>query len=164
MMKLTHVDEQGNANMVDVSGKQPVERCAVAAGEVLMKRETLDLIRDQRLSKGDVFAVARVAGIMAAKRTAELIPLCHPLPLASVSVSFHINEARNVISIEAQAKCFGVTGVEMEALTAVCAAGLTIYDMCKAVDRSIRINQIRLLRKSGGKSGEIILEGNHDTR
>lgn len=157
-MELTHLDEQGNAKMVDVTAKEPTARRAVAAGEVCLKRETLDLIRDQQLPKGDVFAVARVAGIMAAKRTAEWIPLCHPLPLSSVSVSFAMDEERNAIRIEAEAKCFGVTGVEMEALTAVCAAGLTIYDMCKAVDRSARIDRVRLLRKSGGNSGEIILE------
>ena len=157
-MELSHLDEQGKARMVDVTGKEPTERSALAAGEIHMRRETLDLIAEQRIPKGDVFAVARVAGIMAAKRTAEWIPLCHPLPLSSVSVSFNVDEARSAIHIEAEAKCFGVTGVEMEALTAVCAAGLTIYDMCKAVDRSARIDRVRLLRKSGGKSGEISLE------
>lgn len=161
-MKLTHLDEQGRARMVDVTAKEPTARRAVAAGEVVLRRETLDLIRDRTLPKGDVFSVARIAGIMAAKRTAEWIPLCHPLPLSSVSVSFGVDEARNVICIEAEAKCFGVTGVEMEALTAVCAAGLTIYDMCKAVDRSARIERVRLLRKSGGKSGDIVLEEEHD--
>ncbi|MFC2078803.1 cyclic pyranopterin monophosphate synthase MoaC [Candidatus Bipolaricaulota bacterium] len=161
-MELTHLDEHGNAKMVDVTAKQATARRAVAAGEVVLQRATLDLIIDQKLPKGDVFAVARIAGIMAAKRTAEWIPLCHPFPLSSVSVSFDIDEARNAIGIEAEAKCFGVTGVEMEALTAVCAAGLTIYDMCKAVDRSARIDRVRLLRKSGGKSGDIILEGEND--
>ena len=158
-MELSHLDEQGKARMVDVTEKEPSQRSALAAGEILMQRETLKLIGDRRLPKGDVFAVARVAGIMAAKRAAEWIPLCHPLPLSSVSVRFSVDEARCAIRIESEAKCFGVTGAEMEALTAVCAAGLTIYDMCKAVDRSARIDNVRLLRKSGGKSGEIILEG-----
>ncbi|MGB2982767.1 MAG: cyclic pyranopterin monophosphate synthase MoaC [Candidatus Bipolaricaulia bacterium] len=158
-MELTHLDEQGNAKMVDVTGKEPTQRRALAAGEVILRRETLDLIRNGRLPKGDVFAVARVAGIMAAKRTAEWIPLCHPLPLSSVAVAFDVDEERSAIRIKVETKCLGVTGVEMEALTAVCAAALTIYDMCKAVDRSARIDNVRLLRKSGGKSGEIILEG-----
>ena len=161
-MELTHLDEQGHAKMVDVTAKESTARRAVAAGEVVVRSETLDLIRDRKLPKGDVFAVARVAGIMAAKRTAEWIPLCHPLPLSSVSVNFGVDETRNAICIEAEVKCFGVTGVEMEALTAVCAAGLTIYDMCKAVDRSARIERVRLLRKSGGKSGDVVLEEGHD--
>ena len=161
-MELTHLDEQGHAKMVDVTAKESTARQAVAAGEVVVRSETLDLIRDRKLPKGDVFAVARVAGIMAAKRTAEWIPLCHPLPLSSVSVNFGVDETRNAICIEAEVKCFGVTGVEMEALTAVCAAGLTIYDMCKAVDRSARIERVRLLRKSGGKSGDVVLEEGHD--
>lgn len=161
-MKLTHLDEQGRARMVDVTAKEPTARRAVAAGEVVLRRETLDLIRDRTLPKGDVFSVARVAGIMAAKRAAEWIPLCHPLPLSSVSVSFGVDETRNAVCIEVEVKCFGATGVEMEALTAVCAAGLTIYDMCKAVDRSARIERVRLLRKSGGKSGDIVLEEGHD--
>ena len=161
-MKLTHLDEQGRARMVDVTAKESTARRAVAAGEVVLRRKTLDLIRDRTLPKGDVFSVARVAGIMAAKRTAEWIPLCHPLPLSSVSVSFGVDEARNAVCIEVEVKCFGATGVEMEALTAVCAAGLTIYDMCKAVDRSARIERVRLLRKSGGKSGDIVLEEGHD--
>ena len=160
-MELSHLDEHGKARMVDVTEKEPTQRTALAAGEILMRRETLDLIARLHIPKGDVFAVARVAGIMAAKRTAEWIPLCHPLPLSSVSVSFVVDEARSAICIEAEAKCFGVTGVEMEALTAVCAAGLTIYDMCKAVDRSAHIDRVRLLRKSGGKSGEINLEERH---
>jgi len=161
-VKLTHLDEQGRARMVDVTAKESTARRAVAAGEVVLRRKTLDLIRDRTLPKGDVFSVARVAGIMAAKRTAEWIPLCHPLPLSSVSVSFGVDEARNAVCIEVEVKCFGATGVEMEALTAVCAAGLTIYDMCKAVDRSARIERVRLLRKSGGKSGDIVLEEGHD--
>ena len=158
-MELTHLDELGKAKMVDVTGKELTARYAVASGEVLLQPETLDLIRDQKLPKGDVFAVARVAGIMAAKRTSQWIPLCHPLSLSSVAVSFAVDEARSAILIEAEAKCHGATGVEMEALTAVCAAGLTIYDMCKAVDRSARIDRVRLLSKSGGKSGMINLEG-----
>jgi cyclic pyranopterin phosphate synthase len=129
-------------------------REAVAAGEVVMRPATLALIRAGGLSKGDVLAVARVAGIMAAKRTPELIPLCHPLPITSVSIAFTFLEERSAVTIEARVKCTGVTGVEMEALTAVSVAALTIYDMCKAVDRGMCIQSVRLLRKSGGRSGK----------
>ena len=157
-MKLSHVDEQGQARMVDVTAKTPTVREAVAAGEITMRPETLSLIQSGGLPKGDVLAVARVAGIMAAKRTPELIPMCHPLPLTNVSVDFAFDEERPAVLIIGRAKCTGVTGVEMEALTAVSAAALTIYDMCKAVDRGMRIGNIRLQRKTGGKSGDIILE------
>jgi cyclic pyranopterin phosphate synthase len=157
-MTLTHLDDEGRARMVDVGDKAPTMRAATAAGEVVMRPETLALIQAGTMPKGDVLAVARVAGIMAAKRTPDLIPLCHPLPITSVSVAFAVDEERRVIEITATAKCTGVTGVEMEALTAVSVAALTIYDMCKAVDRGMRIGNIRLLRKSGGQSGEIILE------
>lgn len=157
-MSLTHLDEQGAARMVDVSDKATTAREAVAAGEVWLKPETLALIQSGGLPKGDVLAVARVAGIMAAKRTPELIPLCHPLPITGVTVEFAVDAERSVITITARVRCTGVTGVEMEALTAVSVAALTIYDMCKAVEKGIRIHNIRLLRKSGGKSGEIILE------
>lgn len=157
-MRLTHLDEQGAARMVDVSGKPATAREAVAAGEVWMRPETLALIQQGGIPKGDVLAVARVAGIQAAKRTPELIPLCHPLPITSVEVDFSFDEARSVIEIAARVRCTGVTGVEMEALTAVAIAGLTIYDMCKAVDRGMRLQNIRLLRKSGGKSGEWVAE------
>ena len=157
-MGLSHLDDKGQARMVDVSHKTPTVREAVAAGEVAMRTETLALMQDGGLPKGDVLAVARVAGIMAAKRTPELIPLCHPLPITSVSVDFAFDETESIVRITATARCTGVTGVEMEALTAVSVAALTIYDMCKAVDRGMRIRNVRLLRKRGGKSGEIILE------
>ena len=157
-MALSHLDERGQARMVDVSAKPQTLREAVAAGEILMQRQTLALIQEGGAPKGDVLAVARVAGIMAAKRVGELIPLCHPLPLAQVAVEFSFDEERSAVLIEARARCVGRTGVEMEALTAVSVAALTIYDMCKAVDRGMRIGNIRLIRKSGGRSGEIVLE------
>jgi cyclic pyranopterin phosphate synthase len=157
-MGLSHLDERGRAQMVDVTDKSPTVREAVAAGEVVMRAETLALIQAGGLPKGDVLAVARVAGILAAKRTPELIPLCHPLPLTSVGIEFTFDEPAHAVRIQARAKCTGVTGVEMEALTAVAVAALTLYDMCKAVDRGMCIGSIRLLRKSGGKSGEIVLE------
>lgn len=161
-MELTHVDEQGKARMVDVGGKPDTERVAVARGAVVMQPETLALITAGRMAKGDVLAVARVAGIMAAKRTAELIPLCHPLLLTHVSVEFTPCAAEGDqparIEIESVVRTAGKTGVEMEALTATAVAALTIYDMGKAVDRGMRITDIRLVRKAGGKSGEIILE------
>ena len=140
--------------MVDVSGKAITRRIAVAKGEVAMKPETLTLIMDGEIPKGDVLAAARIAGIMGAKRTAELIPLCHALPVDSISVHLHCNKDRSMVEIEASAVVSGRTGVEMEALTAVSLAGLTIYDMCKAVDRGMRIGEIRLTHKSGGKSGD----------
>jgi len=155
---LTHLDAQGQAHMVDVSEKAPTVREAWAGGEVLMRPETLALIQQGGFPKGDVLAVARVAGIMAAKRTPDLIPLCHPLPITSAGVEFTFDEGRSAVLIEARVKCTGVTGVEMEALTAVSVAALTIYDMCKAVDRGMHIHNIRLMRKTGGKSGNIILE------
>ena len=157
-MKLSHLDEQGNARMVDVTDKTPTVREATAAGEIVMQPETFSLIQSGGLPKGDVLAVARVAGIMAAKRTPDLIPMCHPLPLTSISVDFSFDEERSAVLITGRTKCTGVTGVEMEALTAVSVAALTIYDMCKAVDRGMRIGNIRLQRKTGGKSGDIILE------
>ena len=157
-MELTHVDRSGHARMVDVTDKSPTVRVAVAAGQVLMMPETLSLIQADGLPKGDVLAVAQVAGIMAAKRTPELIPLCHPLPITQVAVDFVFDEDRNAVLIRAEVKCTGVTGVEMEALTAVMGAALTIYDMCKAVDRGMSIERVRLIRKSGGRSGDIVLE------
>jgi cyclic pyranopterin phosphate synthase len=144
--------------MVDVGGKVDTERVAVARGEITMRPETLRLIVDKGVPKGDVLAVAQVAGIMAAKRVPDLIPLCHPLPLTKVDVAFRIDEVASRIEITATAHCSGKTGVEMEALTAVSVAALTIYDMAKAVERTMRIGDIRLVRKSGGKSGEIVLE------
>lgn len=157
-MQLTHLDEEGQARMVDVGGKPDTKRVAVAKGEITMRPETLALIQEGGIPKGDVLAVAQVAGIMAAKRTYTLIPMCHPLLLTHVAVEFTPNKAENLIEITATAKTTGKTGVEMEAMTAVAVAALTIYDMCKAVDRAMHITNIRLVRKSGGKSGEIILE------
>ncbi|WP_420599871.1 cyclic pyranopterin monophosphate synthase MoaC [Neptuniibacter sp.] len=153
MSRLTHLDEQGNANMVDVSEKQITSREAIAYAEVQMLPETLQLITQGGHKKGDVLAVARIAGIQAAKRTSELIPLCHPLMLSKVTVELEPNAQRNVVEITATCKLAGQTGVEMEALTAASVAGLTIYDMCKAVDKGMVISSVRLLEKKGGKSG-----------
>ncbi len=158
MSQLTHIDEKGAARMVDVSAKQPTTREAIAAGEVQMQPETLALIQSGAIAKGDVLAVARVAGIMAAKRTPELIPLCHPLPITRAEVDFAFDEGHSLVKIVARVRCHGVTGVEMEALTAVSVAALTIYDMGKAVDRGMHIQNIRLIEKHGGKSGDIVLE------
>lgn len=149
--KLTHLDESGHAVMVDVGSKPDTERVAVARGEVRFSPETLSVVREGRAAKGDVLAVARVAGIMAAKKTPELIPLCHPIMLTSVKVEFELKEWG--IEVEARAKTTGPTGVEMEALTAVSVAALTIYDMIKAIERGASIENIRLVRKEGGKSG-----------
>jgi len=154
MAELTHLDAQGQAHMVDVGAKAETEREAIAAGRVLMQPETLRLLREGNLPKGDVLGTARVAGIMAAKRTAELIPLCHQLQLTKVSVEFEFNEADAAVEITATVRCKGQTGVEMEALTAVGVAALTIYDMAKAVERGMVIGDIRLLEKRGGKTGE----------
>ena len=153
MSKLTHFDDAGNAHMVDVSDKEQSERVAVAKGSVYMAPETLALIRDRGVKKGDVLSVAQLAGIMGAKRTPDLIPLCHPLSLTSVKVALSLDAARNAVDIEATCKLKGQTGVEMEALTAVSVAALTVYDMVKAADKSMRIGDIRLVHKSGGKSG-----------
>ena len=156
--RLTHIDETGAAKMVDVSTKAVTSRVARAGGRVFMKPETLRAILDNTAKKGDVLAVARVAGIMAAKRTHELIPLCHPLMISKVTVDFTPDEAENCIVIEAMVKVEGKTGVEMEALTAVSVAALTIYDMVKAMDRGMRITDVRLLEKAGGKSGHFVAE------
>jgi len=153
MAKLTHFDAEENAAMVDVSGKEVTARTAVAKGTVRMAPETLRMIMDGMAKKGDVLGVARLAGIQAAKRTAELIPLCHPLPLASIEVTLACDPARSAVDIAATCKVQAKTGVEMEALTAVSVAALTVYDMCKAVDRGMTISDIRLTHKSGGKSG-----------
>ncbi len=158
MSKLTHIDETGAARMVDVSAKDVTGRVARAGGRVHMKPETLRAILDNTAKKGDVLAVARVAGIMAAKRTHELIPLCHPLMISKVTVDFTPDEENACIHIEAMAKVEGKTGVEMEALTAASVAALTIYDMVKAMDRGMRISDIRLLEKAGGKSGHFVAE------
>ncbi len=151
---MTHLDAQGQARMVDVGAKAETEREAVAAGRVTMRPETLRRLREGNLPKGDVLGTARVAGIMAAKRTPELIPLCHPLLLTSVGVEFAFDEAAHAVEIRATVRCRGQTGVEMEALTAASVAALTIYDMAKAVERGMVIGDIRLLEKRGGKSGE----------
>jgi cyclic pyranopterin phosphate synthase len=151
--RLTHFDRDGNAAMVDVSAKAVTERVAVASGSVIMQPATLKAIVAKGIKKGDVLSVARLAGIMAAKRTHELIPLCHPLALSSVAVDLKADRKRHAVDITATVKLVGRTGVEMEALTAVSVAALTVYDMCKAIDRGMTITDIRLLHKSGGKSG-----------
>jgi len=153
MAEFTHFDEDGKAMMVDISGKAETERVAVAKGVVTMQPETLALIREGGVRKGDVLSIARLAGIMGAKRTPDLIPLCHPLALTSVSVDLALASDWPAVEITATCRLAGRTGVEMEALTAVAVAALTVYDMCKAVDRAMRIEGIRLVHKSGGKSG-----------
>ena len=153
-MKFSHTDGEGRARMVDVSGKPLTQREAVATGSVYMKPTTLRLIVSNAVEKGDVIAVAKVAGIMAAKKTGELIPMCHPLNITHISVDVKISRKNNKLDIESRVKTTGQTGVEMEALTAVSAAALTIYDMCKAVDKEMKISDIMLLEKRGGKSGE----------
>lgn len=153
MAEFTHIDADGNAVMVDVSDKADTERMATAKGRVLMEPETLKMIMDGGVKKGDVLSVAQLAGIMGAKRTPDLIPLCHPLALTSVKVNLTANPDDNAIDIDATCKLKGQTGVEMEALTAVSVAALTVYDMCKAADRGMQIVDIRLTHKSGGKSG-----------
>lgn len=152
-MSLTHFDEQGHAHMVDVSGKPVTDRIAVARGSVVMSAETLAMVTEGRAKKGDVLAVARLAGIMGAKKTADLIPLCHPLPITKVALELTPDPALPGIVVEATVKTGGQTGVEMEALTAVSVACLTIYDMLKAVEKAMQIEGIRLLLKDGGKSG-----------
>jgi cyclic pyranopterin phosphate synthase len=156
--KLTHLDESGNAKMVDVGAKADSERMALARGEVLMRPDTLRLIRDGALKKGDVLTVAQVAGIMAAKNTANLIPLCHPLALTHIEVNLSLDGDLPGVQIQATVRTRGKTGVEMEALTAVSVAALTIYDMVKAVEKTMRIQNIRLVEKRGGKSGDIVNE------
>jgi cyclic pyranopterin phosphate synthase len=151
--KLTHLDETGQAKMVDVGRKSDSERLAVARGAVIMEPDTLQLIKEGALKKGDVLTLAEVAGIMAAKRTSELIPLCHPLLLNKIDVSCTVNEETSCVEIQASVRVHGKTGVEMEALTAVSVAALTIYDMAKAVDRGMRLTDIRVVYKEGGKSG-----------
>lgn len=152
-MSLTHLDEQGQATMVDVGEKPDTQREAMACGEVHMQPETLRLIRQGNLPKGDVLGTARIAGILAAKRTATLIPLCHTLPLTYVGLDFELDEEASAVKITATVRCRGQTGVEMEALTAVAVAALTIYDMAKAVEKTMEIGPIRLLAKRGGRSG-----------
>lgn len=156
---LTHLDAKGRAKMVDVSSKEETRRQAIARGWVEMAPETLEIIISGGVKKGDVLAVAQVAGIMAAKRTHELIPMCHPLLLTGIKMDFHFNRPQNRLEIEAQVSNIGQTGVEIEALHAVAVAGLTIYDMCKAIDRGMIIGDIRLIEKSGGQSGAFIRGG-----
>ena len=153
MATLSHVDEQGRVRMVDVTAKEVTQRVAVARGVVTMRAETLAAIAEGQIPKGDVLTVARIAGIMAAKKTPELIPMCHPLNISGVEVRLTPRQDPPSVEIEATVRIAGKTGVEMEALTAVSAAGLTVYDMCKAVDREMTVGEIRLIHKSGGKSG-----------
>ena len=158
MKKLTHMDESGRPKMVDITEKPDTHRQAVARGLVRMQPTTLELIKKGSMAKGDVLSVAQLAGIMAAKQTPDLIPLCHPLLIGDVGIEFNIDEKESTVEITTTVESTGKTGVEMEALTATAVAALTIYDMCKAVDRGMRIENIRLVRKSGGKSGTITLE------
>ena len=153
MKALTHIDENGRVRMVDVSGKDHTLRIAIARGKITMKAETLEMILNRSVKKGNVLETARIAGVMAAKRTSELIPMCHPLNITHLSVDFFPDKASCAIRIESSARTLGQTGVEMEALTAVSIAALTIYDMCKSVDREMAISDIVLFEKSGGKSG-----------
>ena len=151
---LTHFDERGNAHMVDVGAKEITERVAVARASVTMQPATLKLIATRKAAKGDVLAVAQVAGVMAAKRTPEVIPLCHPLPITGVDMQFELDVERALLEIRATVRVTGRTGVEMEALTAVSVAALTVYDMCKVIDRGMSIGSVAVLHKAGGKSGE----------
>ena len=154
--KLTHIDEHGRARMVDVGAKPDTERTAIAKGEIHMLQSTLDLIRAGQIKKGDVLTIAQIAGISASKRTSELIPLCHPLPLTNVDVELALDDSIPGVIITATAKTIGKTGVEMEALTAVSVAALTVYDMAKAAEKTMRIQNVRLVEKHGGQSGDVI--------
>ena len=156
--QLTHLDDAGHARMVDVGGKPATRREAVAVGSVVMRPETLALILAGELEKGDALATARIAGIMAAKQTPTLVPLCHPIPLSRVAVDLDPDESASAVHVTATVATTAQTGVEMEAMTAVCVAALTLYDMCKAVDRGMRFEGVRLVRKTGGASGDIVLE------
>jgi cyclic pyranopterin phosphate synthase len=156
--KLSHLDDSGRARMVDVGHKPDTERIAIARGEIRMKKETLELIRAGALKKGDVLTVAQLAGIMGAKKTSELIPLCHPLPLNKIDVDLVLDDSIPGVVITAMAKTVGKTGVEMEALTAVSLAALTVYDMAKAVEKTMKIQNIRLVEKHGGQSGDVVNE------
>ncbi len=158
MKELTHIDAVGRPRMVDVSQKPDTQREAIAKGVVRMRASTFDLIKKGEIAKGDVLAVAQLAGVMAAKQTPHIIPLCHPILIGDIKVEFSLNEGNSTVEITTAVKSIGKTGVEMEALTATTIAALTIYDMCKAVDRGIKIENIRLIRKSGGKSETIHLE------
>ena len=151
--KFTHFDESGNPNMVDINDKKDTKRLAIAVGKVVMQKETLKLINNNKIKKGDVFQVANLAGIQGAKKTDNLIPLCHSLPLSYVKITFSSDEKNNCVNIKAEASLIGKTGVEMEALTAVSISALTIYDMCKSVDKTMKIDSVKLIHKSGGKTG-----------
>lgn len=157
--RFSHLDPEGGVRMVDVGDKEVTSREAVARGLVKMKAETLDLVAQGAMPKGDVLVTAQVAGIMAAKRTPELIPLCHPLDLSSVNVQLSLDKEAGAIAVESRVRVYSKTGAEMEALTAVAAACLTVYDMCKAVDKGMEVTDIRLVQKSGGKSGPYVREG-----
>jgi cyclic pyranopterin phosphate synthase len=156
MAELTHFKDQGRAKMVDVSGKEATLRTAVAGGTVILNEETFKLVEAGRMKKGDVLSVSQVAGIMAAKKNSDLIPMCHPIALTGVDIAFALDRDKHTIDITATVRCKGETGVEMEALTAVSVTALTIYDMCKAAQKDIVIENIRLISKSGGKSGDYI--------
>ncbi len=158
MKKLSHMDEQGRPRMVDVSGKPESERLAIAKGLVKMQAATFKQVREGRGEKGDVLGVAQLAGIMAAKKTSSLIPLCHPIPIDEVKIDFELDEKNNAVEITASVKSTGKTGVEMEAMMAVAVTALTVYDMVKGVERGVRLENIRLVHKSGGKSGQVTLE------
>ena len=159
MAKLTHIDEKGRVRMVDVTPKKPTKRTAVAAGMISISPETFDAIQNQKVKKGNVLETARIAAIMAAKKTAELIPMCHPLNITHIQVDFSPDATIPCIGIEATVRAIDQTGVEMEAITAVSIAALTIYDMCKAIDKEMTISKIRLLKKTGGKSGSYVRKG-----
>ena len=159
MAKLTHIDEKGQVRMVDVTPKKPTERMAQAGGMISMSPETFDAIQNQKVIKGNVLETARIAGIMAAKKTAELIPMCHPLNITHIQIDFSPDKAKSCIDIEATVRAIDQTGVEMEAITAVSVAALTIYDMCKAIDKEMTISKIHLLKKTGGKSGTYARKG-----
>lgn len=158
MSEFSHIDAEGNATMVDVAAKADTKRIAIAKGRVILNEETFNLLQQQALPKGDALASAKIAGIMGAKETHRLIPLCHPIALSYVDVRFAVNEAELTIEVEGEARCTGKTGVEMEALVAVQVACATIYDMCKAVQKDVIISDVRLVRKEGGKSGLFVAE------
>ena len=158
MSDFTHFNENGRARMVDVTDKSETQRTAIAAGRVLVNRETFELIKTGGMKKGDVLTTAQIGGIMGAKRTSDIIPMCHPIFISGIDIDFEMDEEACAVNITATARCTGVTGVEMEALTAVSVAALTVYDMCKAVQKDMVISDIRLLKKTGGKSGTFIRE------
>ena len=159
MADFSHFNEDGRATMVDVGGKDVTERVAVAVGRILVNKQCFDMIKTGGHKKGDVLGTAQIAGIMAAKKTPDIIPMCHPIMITGANIRFNLNEEDLAVEIEATVKCSGVTGVEMEALTAASAAALTIYDMCKAVQKDMVIDQIHLVSKSGGKSGDFVWGG-----